>query len=138
MLDRRALNRKADQIEQFAGIKQTIHKINHWNWAVLTPKNKSLPPWKDVHKCGKTLVAYSADFSRRLFRRVDILCTCSFQRESHDQLMDRQLRSTSSTASSFFFISLFCFIYMNSFKTLQTTDFIFFLKKKKIHEIKIL
>lgn len=26
------------------------------------PKNKSLPPWKDVHKCGKTLVAYSAGF----------------------------------------------------------------------------
>lgn len=138
MLDRRALNRKADQIEQFAGIKQTIHKINHWNCAVLTPKNKSLPPWKDVHKCGKTLVAYSADFSRRLFRRVDILCTCSFQRESHDQLMDRQLRSTSSTASSFFLYHYFALFTWTALKHYKRRILFFFLKKKKIHEIKIL
>lgn len=97
----------------------------------LPPKIKVYPRGRMCINAVKLSWRIQQDFSRRLFRRVDILCTCSFQRESHDQLMDRQLRSTSSTASRFFFISLFCFIYMNSFKTLQTTDFIFFLRKKK-------
>lgn len=69
------------------------------------------------------------DFSRRLFRRVDTLCTCSFQQvtwSSHGS----QITFDFVNRIKFFFYH-YAFFYMSSFKKLQTPHFNFFFRKKK-------
>lgn len=69
------------------------------------------------------------DFSRRLFRRVDKLCTCSFQQvtwSSHGS----QITFDFVNRIKFFFYH-YAFFYMSSFKKLQTPHLIFFFWKKK-------
>lgn len=71
------------------------------------------------------------DFSRRLFRRVDKLCTCSFQQvtwSSHGS----QITFDFVNRIKFFFFYHYAFFYMSSFKKLQTPHFNFFFLKKKI------
>lgn len=70
------------------------------------------------------------DFSRRLFRRVDTLCTWSFQQvtwSSHGS----QITFDFVNRIKFFFISLCFFFYMSCLKKLQTPHFNLFFRKKK-------
>lgn len=72
------------------------------------------------------------DFSRRLFRRVDKLCTCSFQQvtwSSHGS----QITFDFVNRIKFFFLYHYAFFfYMSSLKKLQTPHFNFFFLEKKI------
>lgn len=71
------------------------------------------------------------DFSRRLFRRVDKLCTCSFQQVTWSSHGSQITFDFVNRIKFFFFISLCFFFYMSSLKKLQTPHFNFFFRKKK-------